>query len=158
MTGNEGDGGCATRQADPRRALAEAERASRAMVASSNPPRSFMLAFVALVATLFTLMDRVSWAVNLGLVALAIPLGLWYFLLMRGRPRPRHPLRSSGAYVGFGLLLMAVLHGSGWWVPGSWAEVAVKWIVLFAGCWFCISRLQAMSVRDRLREAREKHV
>ena len=157
MTGDDGDGRSGDPRADSRRALTEVDRASSVMVASSDPPRWFTLVFVALVATIFSITNLVSWAAILSLLALMIPLGLWYLLLMRNRPRPRHPLRASGAYLGYGLLLMAVLHVSGWWVPEAWAEVGAKWIVLFAACWFCVWRLHAMSVRDRLREAQEKH-
>lgn len=143
---------------DPRQALAEVDDASSAMANSTETPRGFMFALVALIATVFTLINMVPWSVILGLNALFIPLGLWYYLAMRKRPKPRPMLNHSGPYMAYVLLLTLVLQFSRFWVTGSWGEAGVKWLVMFGTCWFCVSRMRTSAMRNRLRDARERPV
>lgn len=85
-------------------------------------------------------------------------MGLWYFLVMRKRPKPRPMLHHSGPYLGYGLLFMLVLQFSRFWVTGSWGEAGIKWLVMFGACWFCVSRMRAAAMRNRLRDAHERAV
>lgn len=142
---------------DPREVLAEIDGASNEMVASSEAPRSFTVAFVALVATIFALLNVVSWPIIYGLSALSIPLGVWYYLLMRKRPKPRAPLSPSGAYVAYFFLLMLVLQFSRFWEAGSWGRVAVKWLALFVLLWFSLSGMLTAAMKKRLKDANESH-
>lgn len=143
---------------DPRQALADVDGASSAMVSSTDAPRGFMFSFVALFATVITLINVVSWSVIIGLSALSIPLGLWYYLVMRNRPKPRAVLSHSGPYMGYFLLFMMALQFSRFWTTGSWGEAGAKWLVVFGVCWFCISRLRIAAMRNRLKDANERHI
>ncbi|NUL44968.1 hypothetical protein F7P69_07130 [Cellulosimicrobium funkei] len=142
---------------DPREVLAEIDGTSKEMVASSEAPRSFMVAFVALVATIFALLNVASWPIIYGLSALSIPLGVWYYLLMRKRPKPRASLSPSGAYVAYFFLLMLVLQFSRFWEPGSWGGVTAKWLALFVLLWFSLSGLRTAAMKKRLKDANESH-
>ncbi|WMY78761.1 hypothetical protein [Citricoccus sp. I39-566] len=143
---------------DPRQALAEVDDASSAMANSTDAPRGFMLALVALIATVMTLIGMVSWPVVLGVGALSIPLALWYFLVMRKRPKARPILNHSRSYVGYFLLLILTLQLIRFWEASSWVEAGAKWVLVFGVCWFCISRMRAFAIRDRLKDAHERHL
>lgn len=128
------------------------------MANSTDVPRGFMFAWVALIATVMTLIDTVAWPVVLGVGALSIPLGLWHFLVMRKRPKPRPMLNHSRSYVGYFLLLILALQFIRFWQAASWGEAGAKWLLVFGACWFCISRLHAVAMRDRLKDAHERHI
>lgn len=143
---------------DPRAALAEIDGASGAMVNSTEAPRAFMLAVVLIVSTILALVNAVPWPVLLGVGALLIPLGVWYMLLMRKRPRPRPMLSHSGPYVGNVLLLMLFMQFGLFWEVRSWWEIATKWLVVFAVCWYAMSRTRMVAIRNRLKDANERPV
>lgn len=147
-----------SRNTDATQALADVDGASSSMVESTDAPRGFMLTFVAVAATIFALINVVSWSVILGLAVLAVPLFLWYYLAMRNRPKRRPLVKRSLAYMGCFLLFYAVLYFSGYWVPGSWGEVAAKWLVVFVLSWASISLARKAEMRHRLREANERYV
>ncbi|MHA7304096.1 hypothetical protein ACX80E_02445 [Arthrobacter sp. TMN-49] len=143
---------------DPREVLAEADNASNAMVNSTEPPRGFMITLVALIATITALVNVVSWSVILGLAAFVVPLGIWYYLMMRKRPKPRVVLSHSGPYLGYALLLMLVVQFSRFWATGSWGEVAAKWLVTFWICGFCMSRMRTSMMKNRIKDANERPI
>ncbi|WP_218219956.1 hypothetical protein [Nesterenkonia sp. Act20] len=143
---------------NPAQALADVDGASSSMVESTDAPRGFMFALVAVIATVFALINVVSWPVIFGLSALAVPLFLWYYLVMRKRPKRRHALERSKAYLVYFLLFSAVLHLSGYWGPGSWGEVAAKWLVVFALAWTSISLARKADLQHRLKDASESCV
>ncbi|MGJ9425894.1 hypothetical protein ACHABX_08630 [Nesterenkonia halotolerans] len=143
---------------DPTQALADVDGASSSMVESTDAPRGFLFALVALIATVFALISVVSWWAILGLSAFLVPLFLWYHLVMRRRPKRRPVLERSGVYMGYVLLFCVVLHFSGFWVPGSWGEVVAKWLVVFALAWACISLARGADMRHRLKDANERCV
>lgn len=143
---------------DPREALAEADGASGAMVRSTEAPRGFMLALVLMISTVMALLGVASWQVLLGIGALAIPLGIWYVLLMRKRPKPRTILSHSGPYMLNVFLLVLVLQGSRFWEALSWLEVFAKWVVVFSICWYATSRMRTSAIKNRLKDANERPV
>ena len=140
----------------PEDALAEAEKAAGRMVGAADVPKSFLLAMVALVATVFALFHAVPMSVSLGLLLLAIPLGIWYYLLVCVRPKPRTMLKHSGSYVGYVLLLSLVFQASRFWEALLWWEVAAKWVVTFVLSWFLLSRLLDAEAKSRLKDASEQ--
>ncbi|MFJ6418368.1 hypothetical protein [Paeniglutamicibacter sp. NPDC091659] len=139
----------------PHDALAEAERVAERLVGATQVPKSFLLAMAALVATLFSLFHVVPMSVSLSLLLLAIPMGAWYYLLMRARPKPRTMLKHSGPYVGYALLLSLIFQASRFWEGLLWWEVSVKWVLTFALSWFLLSRLLDAEANSRLRDASE---
>ena len=143
---------------DPALALADAGEAADRMVDSILPPRAFLVAFAALVATLFSIFHVVPMSVSLWLLLLALPLGLWYFLSMRARPKPRTMTRHSGPYIGYALLLSLAFQASRFWEALLWWEVAAKWVVTFAFSLFVVSRLLRAEARSRLEDASERPV
>ncbi|MFJ6419194.1 hypothetical protein [Paeniglutamicibacter sp. NPDC091659] len=143
---------------DPRSVLAEVDGVSNAMVNSTEAPRGFTLVLVALIATVMALITVVPWPAILGLCALGIPLGIWYYLVMRKRPKAR-PIRShSGPYFLSFLLFMLVMQFSRFWEPGTWWEVAAKWVVLLGVGWFCMSRMHTATVNNRVKDANERPI
>lgn len=143
---------------DPRAVLAEVDGASNAMVNSTEAPRGFMLALVALIATLMALITVVPWSVILGLMALGVPLGIWYYLVMRKRPKPRPVTSHSGPYFLYFLLMLVATQFSRFWEPGTWWEVAAKWLVVFGILWFSMSRMRTATVNNRVKDANERPV
>lgn len=143
---------------NPSRALAEVDGASSSMVESTDAPRGFMLALVAYIATVFAVINVVSWVVICVLGALAVPFFLWYYLAMRRRPKRRPLAKRSLAYMGCILLFFGVLYLSGFWVPGSWGEVAAKWLVVFVLSLASIALARKTELRHRLKEANERYV
>ena len=143
---------------DPRAVLAEVDGVSSAMVDSTEAPRGFMLVLVALVATAMALATVVPWPVILGLCALGIPLGIWYYLVMRKRPKPRPVTSHSGPYFLYFLLLLLVTQCSRFWEPGTWWEVVAKWLVVFGILWFSMSRMRTATVNHRVKDANERPV
>jgi hypothetical protein len=141
---------------DPGDALAEAEKAADRMVSAAEAPKGFLLAMSGLVATLFSLFHVVPLPVLLGLLSLSIPLGIWYYLLMRMRPKPRTMLKHSGPYIGHALLLALMVQASRFWEALLWWEVAAKWVVTFALFWFLMSRLRDAEAKSRLKDANEQ--
>ncbi len=141
---------------DPREMLAEIDGTSTAMVGSTEAPRSFMFTLLALLTTVITLLDVVSWPMILGLFTLFIPLGLWYYLLMRNRPKARTVLSHSGPYIGYGLLFGLVMQFSRFWEAESWGESVAKWLVVFTILGFCISRMRSATIKNRLKDANER--
>lgn len=139
-------------------ALSATHDASTATTTSTDAPRGFVFCFITLITTFVTLINVASWPVILGLAALFIPLTVWYLLHKKKQPKLRHILSPSGAYVGYFILLIVGTQVSRFWEPGSWAEVAAKWVLVFAFFWFCISRVLTAMTRDRLREANERYV
>lgn len=138
---------------EPCQALTEVDGVSSAMVDATDAPRGFMVALVALMATVMTLVGMAPWPVVLGVGALSIPLGLWYFLVMRRRPRARPMLNHSRSYVGYFLLLIVALQFVRFWEVSSWGAAGAKWLLVFMICWFCVSRLRTTARRDRLKDA-----
>ena len=143
---------------DPRDALAEVDGASGAMVHSTEAPRSFMLAMVLIISTVTALLGVASWPILLVVGALLVPLGVWYLVLMRNRPKPRPILSHSGPYMLNVFLLMLVLQGGRFWEPESWWEVAAKWVVVFAVSLFALSRMRTSAINNRLKDANERPV
>lgn len=143
---------------DPHQALADADGASNAMANSTDAPRGFMLSLVALISTVFTLINMVPWSMVLGLSAISIPLFLWYHLAMRKRAKRRSVVKPSGPYMGFILLFMLILHLSSYWVPSSWGEAGAHWVLMFGACWLCVTLARGAEMRHRLRDANERHV
>ncbi|MGB9035536.1 MAG: hypothetical protein WCC45_13570 [Paeniglutamicibacter sp.] len=143
---------------DPREALAEVDGASGAMVHSTEAPRGFMLALVLVISTVMALLGVAPWPALLGIGALLVPMLAWYLLVMRKRPKPRPILSHSGPYVLYAFLLMFVMQAGRFWEPGSWWEVAAKWVVVFAICWYAMSRMRAAAIRNRLKDANERPV
>jgi hypothetical protein len=143
---------------DPREALAEVDGASGAMVHSTEAPRGFMLALVLVMSTVMALLGVATWPILLGIGALGAPLLAWYLLAMRARPKPRPILSHSGPYMLYALLLMLVMQAGRFWEPRSWWEVAAKWIVVFAICWYAMSRMRAAAIRNRLKDANERPI
>lgn len=141
---------------DPREMLAEIDGTSTAMVDSTEAPRSFMFTLLALITTVIALLNVVSWPIILGLSTLFIPLGVWRYLLMRKRPKPRPILKHSGPYMGYVLLLILFLQSSRFWEAESWGEVGVKWLVLFGILWLCMSGMRAATIKNRLKDANER--
>lgn len=140
----------------PGDALAEAERAADRMVSAAEVPKGFLLAMSGLVATLFSLFHVVPLPVLLGLLSLSIPLGTWYYLLMRARPKPRIMLKHSGPYIGYALLLALMVQASRFWEALLWWEVAAKWLATFVLFWFLTSRLRDAEASSRLKDANER--
>lgn len=140
----------------PREMLAEIDSASTAMVGSTEAPRSLMFTLLALLTTVITLLDVVSWPMILGLFTLFIPLGLWYHLLMRNRPKARTVLNHSGPYIGYGLLFGLVMQCSRFWEVESWAEGGAKWLVVFGILGFCMSGMRTATIKNRLKDANER--
>lgn len=143
---------------DPAQALADVDGASSSMVESTDAPRGFMVVLVTVIATVFALINVAPWSVILGLGTLSVPLFLWYHLVMRKRPKRRSALESSGASVGYFLLFGAVLYSSRYWMPGSWEEVAAKWLVMFVLAGASISLARRADLRHRLKDANERYV
>ncbi|MFF5794463.1 hypothetical protein ACFY5D_20665 [Paeniglutamicibacter sp. NPDC012692] len=139
----------------PDDALAEVEKAAGRMVGAAEMPKSFLLAMVALVATIFALFHVVPMPVSLGLLLLGIPLVIWYYLLVRVRPKPRTMLKHSGPYVGYALLLSLIFQATRFWEALLWWEVAAKWVVTFALAWFLLTRLLDAEAKSRLKDASE---
>lgn len=139
-------------------ALAEAEDASTAMLKAAEVPRSFMFCCIALISTVLTLINVVPWLVILCLAALSIPLGWWYFLESRKRPKPRYLMTPSAAQAGYMILAIIAMQGSQYWVPDSWVVVVAKGVVIFGIWWFCLSRLRGVVLKDRLKEAYERPI
>lgn len=143
---------------DPVEALADVDGASSAMVESTDAPRGFMVVLVAVIATVFALINVAPWSVILSLGALSVPLFLWYHLVMRSRPKRRAVLEGSAASMGYFLVFGAVLYSSRYWIPGSWEEVAAKWLVMFVLAWASISLAGKADLRHRLKDANERYV
>lgn len=143
---------------DPQALLAEVDDVSHAMVNSTEAPRGFMLALVALIATVMTLITVAPWTVTLGLCALGVPLGIWYHLVMRKRPKPRTVTSHSGPYLLYFLLMLLVTQFSRYWEPGTWWEVAAKWLVVFGICWYSMSRMRTATVNNRVKDANERPI
>lgn len=143
---------------DPRAVLAEVDGASNAMVNSTEAPRGFMLVVAALIATVMALLTVVPWSVIVGLCALGIPLGIWYYLVMRKRPKPRPVTRHSGPYFLSFLLFLLVTQFSRFWEPGAWWEITVKGLVLFGITWFSMSRMRTATVNNRVKDGNERPI
>ena len=143
---------------DPRGALAEVDGASGAMVHSTEAPRGFMLALVLVISTVMALLGVAPWPVLLGIGILLVPLLVWYLLAMRARPKPRPILSHSGPYMLHAFLLMLVMQAGRFWEPRSWWEVAAKWVVVFAICWYAMSRMRTSAIRNRLKDANERPI
>ncbi|EMQ97827.1 hypothetical protein [Paeniglutamicibacter gangotriensis] len=143
---------------DPRAALAEVDGASGAMVHSTEAPRGFALALVLIISTVIALLGVASWPLLLGIGALLVPLGVWYLVLLRNRPKPRPILSHSGPYMLYALLLMLVMQGGRFWEPESWWEVVAKWIVIFAVSWYSFSRMRTSAINNRLKDANERPI
>lgn len=143
---------------DPREALAEVDGASGAMVHSTEAPRGFVLALVLVMSTVMALLGVASWPILLGVGSLAVPLLAWRLLVMRKRPKPRPILSHSGPYVLNAFLLMFVMQAGRFWEPRSWWEVAAKWVLVFAICWYAMCRMRTSAIRNRLKDANERPV
>lgn len=143
---------------DARAALAEVDGVSNAMVNSTEAPRGFMLVLVALIATVMALVTVVPWSVILGLFTLGIPLGIWYHLAMRKRPKPRPVTSHSGPYFLSFLLFLLVTQFSRFWEPGAWWEIVGKWLVLFGIIWFSMSRMRTATMNNRVKDANERPI
>ena len=143
---------------EPREALAEIEDASEAMVGATEAPRKIMYAMLAFVATICALANYVSWPVFCALLLLIIPLGFWYVLLMRKRPKARPILKHSGRYMGYVLLFMLTLQVASFWEPGSWGEVGLKWLALFGVLCLCMTGMRTATIKNRLKDANERDV
>lgn len=143
---------------NPTRALADVDGASSSMVESTDAPRGFALTFVGYIATVFAVINVVPWSAIYVLGAFAVPLFLWYYLAMRRRPKRRPLVKRSLAYMGCILLFGGVLYFSGDWVPGSWGEVAAKWLVVFVLSLASIALARKAEMRHRLKEANERSV
>ncbi len=141
---------------DPRTMLADIDGTSAAMVSSTEVPRSFMFILLALMTTVVALLGVVSWPMIFVLCALFIPLGIWWYLLMRRRAKPRPILKHSWPYIGYVFLLMLVLQFSRFWEVGEWGEVGVKWLVLFGILGFCMSGMRTAAIKNRLKDANER--
>lgn len=138
--------------------LIKVDKASTAMVSSTDAPPGFLTALSALTATVLTLIGMVSWPVVLLVAALCIPLTLWYFFYMRKRAKPRSVLKPSRAYVIYFLLLLLVMQFIRFWEVSSWAEAGLQWLVIFLIFWGCVTGMRIAWRKDRVREAHESHL
>ncbi|PQZ88176.1 hypothetical protein CQ018_17180 [Arthrobacter sp. MYb227] len=136
--------------------LAEIERATMEMTQRAEVPRWFLLSFVAVVAIVFTSFNVVPWGLTLWLASLFIPLTVTYFLLKRQRPKNRALARKSLKYMGWALLMVAVMQASAWWVPASVWLVALKGIALFLVLAFLMVRMSGAEMEARARESHER--
>lgn len=117
-----------------------------------------MLILVALIATTMALITVVPWPAIIGLAALGIPLGIWYYLVMRKWPKPRTITSHSGPYFLSFIMLLLVTQISRFWEPGTWWEVAAKWLVVFGILWFCMSRMRTAAMNNRVKDANERPI
>lgn len=138
---------------DPRTALAEVDDAVHTMAENTEAPRSIMIALLAVIATTFALIDVVPWSVTLGCFGLLIPLGIWYFVSMRKRPKARTSISHSGPYMVYVLLFMLVLQGVRFWEAIQWWEICAKWLLIFGLGWFAASRMRAATIKSRVKDA-----
>lgn len=145
-----------TEEFNPRDVLTEIDGTTNAMVIAMEPPRIFMVALVAFVATFIALINAVPWPALIGLSTLGIPLGIWYYLMMRKRPKARTIMSHPGSYIGYSMLLMLLMQSSRFWVVSQWWEVTAKWVGVFAICWFCLSRMRTASIKNRVKDANER--
>lgn len=125
---------------------------------AEETPRGIMFALLAITSTVFALVNVVPWNVTFGIFGLLVPLGIWYYLAMRTRPKRRAVLSHSGAYMAYVMLLMLALQGSRFWEALTWWEVGSKWLLMFAVGWFAIARMRAATIKNRLKDASERPV
>lgn len=138
--------------------LTEIERVTMQMARRAEVPRWFMLSFVVVVAAVFASFNVAPWGVTLGLAALGIPLGVTYFLLKRQRPKSRTLAKKSPKYMGWALMMVALMQLSVWWVPvGVW-QVVLKGVVLFLVLAFLMTRMSGAEMEARARESRERAI
>ncbi len=111
-----------------------------------------MLVLLALITTIIALLNFVSWSVILGLSALLVPLGLWYYLASRGKPAPRPAPSHSGPYMIYVILLVLVMQFSRFWEVESWGEAGAKWLVLFVVFGICLAGMRAAARKNRAQQ------
>ncbi|QXQ10892.1 hypothetical protein [Paeniglutamicibacter sp. Y32M11] len=138
--------------------LAEVELASISMAERAEPSRPFMIALVAIISTVMALIHAVPWGVSLSIFGLGIPLGIWYFMTMRMRPKSRTILSHSGPYMRYALLMMLITQVGRFWEAHLWWEIGAKWIVVFVLLYFCISRMRSAAIKNRVKDANEHSV
>ncbi|THJ68491.1 hypothetical protein E8P82_00820 [Arthrobacter echini] len=123
------------------------------MPSSREAPRGFMLVLLVLLTTIIALLNFVSWSVILGLSALLVPLGLWYYLASRGKPAPRPAPSHSGPYMAYVILLLLAMQSSRFWEVASWGEAGVKWLVLFVVLGICMNGMASATRKNRAQQS-----
>ncbi|MHA7304084.1 hypothetical protein ACX80E_02385 [Arthrobacter sp. TMN-49] len=142
----------------PASALGEAEEATDSMADNTEEPRSMMFVLLVIISTGFGLVDIVPWSVTLSLFGLLIPVGIWYYLVMRERPKQRTVLSHSGPYMAYVLLFMLIIQAGRVWEANLWWEVASKWILIFSLGWFATSRIRTETTKNRIKDANERPI
>ena len=142
----------------PASALGEAEEATDSMADSTEAPRSMMLVLLVIISTVFALVDVVPWSVTFGLLGLLVPVGIWYYLVMRKRPKRRTVLSQSGPYMAYVLLFMLIIQAGRFWEANLWWEVVSKWLLIFFLGWFTTSRMRTETIKNRIKDANERPI
>lgn len=136
--------------------LAAAHNTATASAEQSEPPRYFVVLASMVCAvnfSMFGVVDQVLWY---WLLLLFVPLGFWFFVERRKRPKSRIPLRHSGKYMLAVLGLMLAAQISQFWIPEGPALVAAKFAALLAVFWVTLSIMRRESITNRIHDGQER--
>lgn len=142
----------------PATALGEAIEATDSMANNTEAPLSMMFVLLVIISTVFALVDVVPWSVTFSLLGLLIPVGVWYYLVMRKRPKRRTVLSHSGPYMVYVLLFMLVIQAGRFWEANLWWEIVAKWLLIFSLGWFTTSRMRTETIKNRIKDANERPI
>lgn len=98
---------------------------------SMETSRGFMVTLVALIEAVMALTTVVPRSVVLGLMALGVPLGIWYHHVMRKRSKWCPITSHSGPYFPYFLLVLTVTQFSRFRQPGDMMGGCGNWLVVF---------------------------
>lgn len=128
------------------------------MVHHTEASRPFIVALVAIISTILALIRAVPWGATLSVAALLVPLGIWYYVRVRARPKSHTVLSHCGKYVGNCLLMILSLQVAGFWEARLWWEIGAKCLLLLVLLYFCMSRMRSAAIKYRLKDASERPV
>lgn len=138
--------------------LASARRAATRSAERSEAPRYFVTWVSLVSAVIFSLhgiIDQTFWYWSFSAY---VPLGIWYWLSARKRPKARTVLRHSRRYILFMLLLMFVMQFGRFWVPETPWLVAAKFAVLLSIFWITLWTMRSETIKTRIEDGHERRI
>lgn len=138
--------------------LASARRAASDSAEHSEAPRYFVAWMALVTAAVFSLHGVIAPHLWYWSLCAYVPLGIWYWLSARKRPKARTVLRHSRRYILFMLLLMFVMQFGNFWVPETPWLVAAKFLILLAVFWITLRVMRSETIKTRLEDGHERSI